>query len=334
MKKKVVDVSLIVPIYNRADELYSLLESIKTLNVIPKEIIIVDDCSTSTYDIEPLPEVTIKFIRLLQRHGTVVAKNIGISYSKSEYIWFLDSDTIIINGDCLEQMITFFETNKRIGATGGESYFIDGTFYLNIKSLYPNMDTKGYNKIAENIKEYYVGFVGTNNMLTKKQLLVDSGGFSEELKIGEDKGYCMWLKKNGYELIEDKNFAVHHYISQKGRAKSLWDWEFRNKLFQFKCSLALLPLYLWLVFPFMDIYSKFLYLLYLSRKKQVVSKDNNSEEGKKIKPNRKVMLLVFFLSWICAYIVGVIHIPKAFFKKLVKIKYLDKKYSYRVEEIK
>lgn len=334
MKKKAVNVSIIVPVYNRADELYTLLESLKNLSVIPEEVIIVDDCSTHSLDVTHLPEVPIKLIRLSNRHGTVVAKNIGISYSKSEYIWFLDSDSIIINPDCLGNMITFFEKNKKTGATGGEGYFISGNLYLNIKSLYPNRDTKGFNEIAVNVKEYHVGIVGTNNMLTRRQLLVDSGGFPEELKIGEDKGYCIWLKKRGYNLIEDKNFAVHHCISRKGRTKTYWNWELTNRLFQFKCSLNLLPLYVWPIFPLLDIYSKFTYLMYLFRKPKAALQESNSANDETYNVNRMVKLLIFFLSWICAYIIGLFYVPRAFFTKLANIHYIDKKYPYTIKEIK
>jgi len=87
-------VSVIIPIYNRAELLYSAVESVVTQTYKNLEIIIIDDGSE-----EDIKEVSdsfndrrIKYIRHDANRGVATARNTGLINSHGEFIAFLDSD--------------------------------------------------------------------------------------------------------------------------------------------------------------------------------------------------------------------------------------------------
>ncbi|SDC55211.1 Glycosyltransferase involved in cell wall bisynthesis [Acinetobacter kookii] len=100
--------SLIVPIYNVENYLYSCLKSI--FIQLPKddsvEVIFVNDGSTdNSYNIlenflekiDDLDKYNIKII-FQKNQGLSVARNKGVFASSSEYVAFLDSDDILLDG--------------------------------------------------------------------------------------------------------------------------------------------------------------------------------------------------------------------------------------------
>ena len=87
-------VSVIIPNYNRTDQLFRAIQSVLDQNITSFEIIVVDDCST----LDPLPGIQlfkdsrIKMIRLKEKKNAAYARNVGINKSVGKFISFLDSD--------------------------------------------------------------------------------------------------------------------------------------------------------------------------------------------------------------------------------------------------
>lgn len=89
--------SIIVPVYNRIDEVQDLLESLTHQTNKDFEVILVEDGST-----EPCKDVAEKYATSLdvQYHyksneGRSIARNYGIERAKGEYFIFFDSDCVI-----------------------------------------------------------------------------------------------------------------------------------------------------------------------------------------------------------------------------------------------
>lgn len=89
--------SVIVPIYNRRDEVDDLLESLVDQTNKDFEVILVDDGSTERCDL-----VATLYAEKLDLHyfwkeneGRSIARNYGIEKARGEYFVFFDSDTII-----------------------------------------------------------------------------------------------------------------------------------------------------------------------------------------------------------------------------------------------
>ena len=92
-------ISIISAIYNREKFLSRLLKNLQFQNFIDIEIILVDDYSKDN-SINLIKEFLKKdkriiLIRNKKNKGTFIARNIGILYSKGEYIFIPDPDDII-----------------------------------------------------------------------------------------------------------------------------------------------------------------------------------------------------------------------------------------------
>jgi len=87
-----VDVSVIIPTYNRAVLVVEAIESVLRQTAPPMEIIVVDDGSTDdTLDRLVPYQSHIKLLKT-QHEGAPHARNAGIRAAKGKYISFLDSD--------------------------------------------------------------------------------------------------------------------------------------------------------------------------------------------------------------------------------------------------
>jgi len=93
-------ISVIIPTYNRYDSLLNSIESVKNQTYKNIEILVVDD-NSSDKRYNNLKNKGINVIKLnkgskqLLGYGFgAVPRNIGMKYSKGEYIAFLDDDDI------------------------------------------------------------------------------------------------------------------------------------------------------------------------------------------------------------------------------------------------
>jgi glycosyltransferase involved in cell wall biosynthesis len=92
---KEIDVSVIIPTFNRAELLAETLRSITSQTVIPAEIIIVDNgTNDNTYNMLRTIKHTVKYIRT-DPLGVQEARNRGIAEAKNEWVTILDDDDLL-----------------------------------------------------------------------------------------------------------------------------------------------------------------------------------------------------------------------------------------------
>ena len=107
-------ISVIIPMYNAEKYLSVCLESIFIQTFTDFEVLIVDDCSTDnslaiaeSY-FEKFGE-RLKIISLPENTGTPgLPRNIGLEYARGKYIYFVDSDDLIVD-NTLEKLFEYAE---------------------------------------------------------------------------------------------------------------------------------------------------------------------------------------------------------------------------------
>ena len=118
-----IKVSVIIPTYNRKDDLVSCLGSVFEQNFGSREIIVVDDASTDDTK-QVLREKgfldKVVYVGNSERVGVSKAKNVGVKLAKGKYCWFLDSDTKILGKECLQFLYETLERDSRVGSLGCE----------------------------------------------------------------------------------------------------------------------------------------------------------------------------------------------------------------------
>lgn len=95
-------ITIIIPVYNRADTIGRCIDSILCQDTCDIEIICIDDAST-----DDTKEILIEYannndnIRIYENDcnkGQGYSRNYGVDLSSGEYIWFVDSDDMIDKG--------------------------------------------------------------------------------------------------------------------------------------------------------------------------------------------------------------------------------------------
>ena len=90
-------VSIVIPTYNRLNELAELMESLSQQTYKNFEVIIVNDCGDSIEVLSTLyPELEMTIINLKENMHHVYARNVGVTKAKGEFIMLIDDDDLIV----------------------------------------------------------------------------------------------------------------------------------------------------------------------------------------------------------------------------------------------
>ncbi|MDN6327404.1 MAG: glycosyltransferase family 2 protein [Alkalibacterium sp.] len=98
MIRETANVSVVIPCYNCSSTIERAIESVKAQTLLPKEVILVEDCSQdNTLAVlnrlkHQSPDGWIKVLSLSENIGAGGARNAGWDIATQRYICFLDSD--------------------------------------------------------------------------------------------------------------------------------------------------------------------------------------------------------------------------------------------------
>ncbi|MCK4738277.1 MAG: glycosyltransferase family 2 protein, partial [Sulfurimonas sp.] len=192
-----MNISVVIPTYNRYEVLQRALTSVYAQTYKPKEIIVIDDGSTDeTSQIQNLfPSVKYYY---QENSGVSSARNLGIKNSTYDWIAFLDSDDEF-HIDKLKAHVDFHKNSPDIRMS-----------YTNEKWIRDDREVKlpkKYQKVGGDIFEECLShcIIAPSATLIHKDLLDEVGLFDENLEVCED--YDMWLRmalKNKIGLIDKK----------------------------------------------------------------------------------------------------------------------------------
>lgn len=188
-----MDVSVIIPTYNRAHLLYKSINSVLEQTVSPKEIIIVDDFSTDNTKevVESFQSDKIKYIPNARLKGANGARNTGILMAKGNYIAFQDSDDIWLPTK-IEKQVEFMVENPEV-----DMCFCSLNLINSSRGMVPNR------KIEPEEMEHLLergNFISTQTIFMKKEVAWNTL-FDENLKRYQDWDFCLRVSKK---------YLVHH----------------------------------------------------------------------------------------------------------------------------
>src|SRR6185295_4577577 len=89
-----LDVSVVIPTYNRADFLVSTVTSVLDQTLKPAEVIVVDDGSTDETErvVRSFPP-PVKYVRI-ENSGVCRARNVGTELATAPWVAYCDSDDL------------------------------------------------------------------------------------------------------------------------------------------------------------------------------------------------------------------------------------------------
>jgi glycosyltransferase involved in cell wall biosynthesis len=201
--------SVIIPVYNRPDEVDELLESLTNQQYTNFEVIVVEDGSTL-----PCKDVVDHYSEMLnlkyftkENTGPGTTRNFGAERANGDFFIFFDSDCIIP-----QQYFQEIENglNKHnVDAFGGpdraHSSFTPIQKAINY-SMTSFLTTGGIRGGKERFDKFYPR---SFNMGISKKAFVETGGFSK-LRFGEDVDFSMRLIEGGFSTqLFPKAFVYH-----------------------------------------------------------------------------------------------------------------------------
>ena len=191
--------SIIVPVYNRPDEVDELLQSLSEQTVKDFEVLIVEDGS-----VKPCKDVCDKYANILDLHyyakensGPGQSRNYGAERANGEYVIILDSD-VVLPTDYLQAVEDELKQNP-CEAFGGpdatHSSFtpIQKAISYSMTSFFTTGGIRGGKGKAKLDKFYPRSF----NMGIRRDVYLQLGGFSK-MRFGEDIDFSYRIVEAGY----------------------------------------------------------------------------------------------------------------------------------------
>lgn len=175
--------SVIIPTYNRANQIGNAIQSILNQTYLDFEIIVVDDNSLDNTKeiVMSLKDDRIRYIRHGENKGAPSARNTGIKAAKGEYIAFQDSDDEWLPTKLEKQMKAFENVSPQVGVVysgclrfeNAKKEYIPYSWVIQKEGYIHNELLKG-------------NFVTTPSIVARKECFENAGMFDERLPRLQD----------------------------------------------------------------------------------------------------------------------------------------------------
>lgn len=201
--------SVIIPVYNRPEELAELLTSLVDQTVTNFEVVVIEDGSSNPSDTiigSFQRDLDIRYI-FQENTGQGFARNHGMKMAQGDFFVILDSD-VILPSDYLEKLENAIQT-RELDAFGGPDAAKEDFSSLQkamdfaMTSFWTTGGIRG--KMKDSSKYQARGF----NMGVSRAVFEDLGGFVDPNR-GEDIEWSLRIKNAGFKLELVEEAFVYH----------------------------------------------------------------------------------------------------------------------------
>ena len=186
--------SIIVPVFNRPDEVDELLASLLTQSFTDFEVIIVEDGSQ-----KPCEDICKKYADRINLHyfmkpnsGPGQSRNYGAERAKGEYLLILDSDVVLPNSylNAIEEELKREPADAFGGPDAAHESFTDTQKAISY-SMTSFFTTGGIRGGKKKLDKFYPR---SFNMGIRRNVYMELGGFSK-MRFGEDIDFSIRIFK-------------------------------------------------------------------------------------------------------------------------------------------
>lgn len=204
--------TIIVPVYNRVEEVEELLESLlyqKDIEPSIYEVIIIEDGSTipcnEVCDLYRWKGLDVKYF-FKENEGRSIARNYGIEKARGEWLVFFDSDCVIPEDyiSKLEKDIQLKDLDCYGGPDAAHPSFTDTQKAINF-AMTSLLTTGGIRGRKTSLEKF---IPRTFNMGIRKEVVDKAGGFRE--MYSEDIDMSMRIRHAGYRIGLLPDQKVYH----------------------------------------------------------------------------------------------------------------------------
>ena len=198
MERHKVIVSIVIPTYNRAEQLMNAIFSVQRQTVDNVEILVCDDGSSDgtreKVEEESKKDSRIIYIDCGHNGRPAIPRNIGISRSHGEWLAFLDDDDIWNPVKLEVQLHELKLHNVKACCTNAFCYENDRNTG---KTYFEGLTDREYS-FRHLIR---VNPIINSSMILHRSLIDKCGGYPEEEKYRAIEDYAFWYKVIGYTKI-------------------------------------------------------------------------------------------------------------------------------------
>ncbi len=236
---------IVIPTWNRHDDLLACLHSLRKMTYRPVEILVVDNASedeTAASVRNLFPEVNI--LQLPENLGAPKASNIGFEHALAQgadYVLRLDSDTIVSPG-FLEPLVEKAEEDPTIGVVSPKIYYYDPPdliWYAGVDAHprhFGSVNDLNNTRDSEASRQSrVVDYVWGAAMLISREVLEKTKGFDPDFFIYyEEIDFCLRVKAFGKKLwFVPDSYIFHKVGSAANNAWTAYHWN-RSKMLLYR----------------------------------------------------------------------------------------------------
>jgi len=224
-------VSVVIPTWNRQDDILECLQSIFKSNYSFINVIVIDNGSTDdTVNNVRRDFPQVNLIQLEKNYGASFASNIGINRAieeNSDFILRLDSDVIIDNQMILESLIAA-QSRPEVGAVFPKIYRYDNPdiiWYTGARKNRLLLISKVQNYNVKDGNQYdsleAIDYAPSAAILIKTDVLRQLNGFDEDFFVySEDFDLCLRMRNLGKIILFCPSSKAWHKIGSEKLSKS------------------------------------------------------------------------------------------------------------------
>ena len=189
------DVTVAISVYNSEEHIGSCIKSILAQTISKFEVLVVEDPPFDRTDkiIALFKDNRIRYFRNQIKLGLSGSRNKGLELAKGKYVFFTDDDCVV-SPNWIERGLISIQEKDCVGVEGK-------TYYVSEKYAPTMSDNVVENKTG--------GQYPTCNIVYKKNVLNDIGGFDERYTYMEDRDLALRAKRFG-RISFNSNMIVYH----------------------------------------------------------------------------------------------------------------------------
>lgn len=214
-------VTIVIPIFKNKFYTYLCLYSISIAKTeVPFEVIIIDDSGKGN-TIDSLQDIAnIRIINNDINIGYLRSCNQSIKYVNSEFVYFLNNDTFVIDY-WLDSLVDTFNFFPDVGIVGSKLYYENGI--VQECGSYILSNGQGYN-FGRNYDDFSsilnftreVDYCSASSILFRKKDFIEFGMFDENFLPAyyEDVDLCFKFKSKGKKILCNPKSRIFHFESK------------------------------------------------------------------------------------------------------------------------
>lgn len=233
-----IDVSIVIVNYNTKQVTLDCIRSVKEKSQnLSYEIVLVDNASTDgTAEAVASEFGDVLVIRCSENIGFGRANNRGVEQAKGKYIFFLNSDTLLVN-NAVQLLLDFAEHHPAINVMGGLLYWKDGgengscgffggyfsrIMWLLGKTVRSNLVyTSKQKRMFEADGYMYVDYVVGAHMFCQREYFNRFGGFDPEFFMYcEEEDLQKRMTDAGGKIVLTNGPKIIHLINASMQKKT------------------------------------------------------------------------------------------------------------------